>query len=234
VSDSLYHGHWFPRAIISHCIWLSFRFGVSFRDVEEMMAARGVRLSYETVRRWCEKFGKQYAAGLRRRRVRTGDKWHLDEVFLKINGTTHSLWRAVDQNGVVLDILVQPRRNRFAAIRFFRKLLRSTGRRSCVIITDKLRSYGAAKRIVMPGVAHRQHRYLNNRAENSHQPTRERERRMRQFKSARHAQRFVEVHGIIASHFRPRRHLFSAADYRKLRSKRFRVWNEVTRASALA
>jgi putative transposase len=155
-------------------------------------------------------------------------------VFLKINGITHYLWRAVDQNGVVLDILVQPKRDRFAAMRFFRKLLRATGRQPRVIITDKLRSYAAAKRVVMPGVAHRQHRYLNNRAENSHQPTRERERRMRRFKSARHAQRFVEVHGIVASHFRPRRHLLSAADYRELRSKRFRVWNEVTAASALA
>jgi putative transposase len=129
------------------------------------------------------------------------------EVFLKINGVTHYLWRAVDQNGIVLDILVQPKRDRFAAIRFFRKLLRATGRRPRVIITDKLRSYGAAKRVVMPGVAHRQHRYLNNRAENSHQPTRERERRMRRFKSARHAQCVVEVHGIIASRFRARRHL---------------------------
>lgn len=198
------------------------------------MAARGVLVSYETVRRWCEKFGRKYADGLRRRRARTGDKWHLDEVFLKINGVTHYLWRAVDQNGIVLDILVQPKRDRFAAIRFFRKLLRATGRRPRVIITDKLRSYGAAKRVVMPGVAHRQHRYLNNRAENSHQPTRERERRMRRFKSARHAQRFVEVHGIIASHFRPRRHLLPASAYRRLRSKRFRVWNEVTAASALA
>jgi putative transposase len=234
VSDSPYRGHRFPKEIISECVWHYFRFGVSFRDVEEMMAARGVVVSYETVRRWCDKFGKQYADGLRRRRARTGDKWHLDEVFLKINGVTHYLWRAVDQNGDVLDILVQPKRDRFAAIRFFRKLLRATGRKPRVIITDKLRSYGAAKRVVMPGVAHRQHRYLNNRAENSHQPTRERERRMRRFKSARHAQRFVEVHGIVASHFRPRRHLFSAADYRKLRSKRFRVWNEVTRASALA
>ena len=133
-----------------------------------------------------------------------------------------------------LDILVQPKRDRFAAIRFFRKLLRATGRQPRVIITDKLRSYGAAKRVVMPGVAHRQHRYLNNRAENSHQPTRERERRMRRFKSAGHAQRFVEVHGIIGSHFRPRRHLLSAADYRHLRGKRFRLWNEVTGASALA
>lgn len=151
------------------------------------MAARGVLVSYETIRRWCEKLGKTYADGLRRRRARTGDKWHLDEVFLKINGATHYLWRAVDQNGVVLDILVQPRRDRFAAIRFFRKLLRSTGRRPCVIITDKLRSYGAARRVVTPGVAHRQHRYLNNRAENSHQPTRERERRMRRLKSGEHA-----------------------------------------------
>lgn len=231
--DSLYRGHRFPREIISHSVWLYFRFGVSFRDVEEMMAARGVMLSYETVRRWCDKFGKQYVDGLRRRRPRTGDKWHLDEVFLKINGVTHYLWRAVDQNGVVLDILVQPKRDRFAAIRFFRKLLRGTGRKPRVIITDKLRSYGAAKRVVMPGVAHRQHRYLNNRAENSHQPTRERERRMRRFKSGWHAQRFVEVHGIITSHFRPRRHLLSAADYRRLRSKRFRIWNQVTGTSAL-
>jgi len=146
--------------------------------LEELMAGRGILLSYETVRRWCNKFGKQYAAGLRRRRARTGDKWHLDEVFLKINGVTHYLWRAVDQNGVVVDILVQPKRDRFAAIHFFRKLLRATGSRPRVIITDKLRSYGAAKRIVMPKVAHRQHRYLNNRAENPHQPTRERERRM--------------------------------------------------------
>ena len=105
-----------------------FRFGVSFRDVEELMAARGVVVSYETIRRWCDKFGKAYADGLRRRRARTGDKWHLDEVFLKINGITHYLWRAVDQNGVVLDILVQPKRDRFAAMRFFRRLLRATGR----------------------------------------------------------------------------------------------------------
>jgi len=234
VSDNLYRGHRFPKEIISHCVWLYFRFSVSFRDVEEMMAARGIVLTYETVRCWCDKFGRQYAAGLRRRRARTGDKWHLDEVFLKINGVTHYLWRAVDQNGVVLDILVQPKRDRFAAIQFFRKLLRATGRKPRVIITDKLRSYGAAKRIVMPGVAHRQHRYLNNRAENSHQPTRERERRMRRFKSSRHAQDFIEVHGVITSHFRPRRHLLSAADHRQVRSERFRVWNEVTRTSVLA
>ena len=132
-----YRGHRFPKEIISHCVWLYFRFGVSFRDVEEMMASRGVLVSYETVRCWCGKFGDVFAAGLRRRRARTGDKWHLDEVFLKINGVTHYLWRAVDQNGVVLDILVQPKRDRFAAIRFFRRLLRATGRKPRVIMTDK-------------------------------------------------------------------------------------------------
>ena len=152
-------------------------------------------------------------------------------MFLKINGVTHYLWRAVDQNGVVLDILVQP--GSLCCHRFFRKLLRGTGRRPRVIVTDKLGSYAAAKRMVMPGVAHRQHRYLNNRAENSHQPTRERERRMRHFKSAGHAQRFVEVHGIIASHFRPRRHLLSATAYRGLRTERFQRWNEVTGTTAL-
>ena len=234
MSADLYRGHRFPHEIISECVWHYFRFGVSFRDVEELMAARGVLVSYETIRRWCGKFGKVYADGLRRRRAQTGDKWHLDEVFLRINGATHYLWRAVDQNGIVLDILVQPRRDRFAAIRFFRKLLRATGRKPRVIITDKLRSYGAAKRVVLPGVAHRQHRYLNNRAENSHQPTRERERRMRRFKSGEHAQRFLEIHGIVASHFRPRRHLLSAADYRRVRARRFRVWNDVTGAAALA
>src|SRR4051795_9231077 len=112
VLDNPYRGHRFPSEIISECVWQYFRFGVSFRDVEEMMAARGIVVSYETIRRWCDKFGKQYADGLRRRRARTGDKWHLDEVFLKIKGGTHYLWQAVNQNGVVLDILVQPKRDR--------------------------------------------------------------------------------------------------------------------------
>ena len=216
-------------------MWFYYRFAVSFRDAEEAMAARGVLVSYETIRRWCEKFGHLFAAGLRKgvHGPATNGIW--TEVFLNINGVRHYLWRAVDQHGVVIDILVQPKRDRFAAMRFFRKLLQANRRRRPrVIVTDQLRSYAAAKRVVMPGVAHRQHRYLNNRAENSHQPTRERERRMRRFKSGRHAQRFVEVHGIVGSHFRPRRHLLSAADYRHLRSKRFRIWNEVTGAAALA
>src|SRR5436305_14012641 len=182
VLDYPYRGHRFPSEIISECVWQYFRFGVSFRDVEEMMAARGIVVSYETIRRWCDKFGKQYADGLRRRRARTGDKWHLDEVFLKINGVTHYLWRAVDQHGVVLDILVQPKRDRFAAIRLFRRLLRATGRKPRVIITDQRRIYGAAKRLVIPRDAHRQHPYLNNRAEDLQQRTRQRQHRIPRIK----------------------------------------------------
>ncbi len=159
--------------------------------MEELLAERGIVVTYETVRQWCLKFGQQYANQLRRRRAKTGDKWHLDEVFLKINGTTHYLWRAVDQDGNVLDILVQRRRNKAAAKTFFRKLLKGCQYVPRVLITDKLGSYAAAHKEVIPSVEHRQHKRLNNRAENSHQPTRQRERTMRGFKSAGHAQRFL-------------------------------------------
>ena len=172
-----YKGYRFPPAIISHAVWLYFRFSLSFRDVEELLAQRGIVVTYETVRQWCLKFGQTYANELRRRRPRCGDKWHLDEVFLKINGKQHYLWRAVDQHGNVLDILVQSRRNAKAAKRFFRELLKGLQYVPRVIITDKLRSYGAAKREILQGWEHRQHKGLNNRAENSHQPTRLRELR---------------------------------------------------------
>src|SRR6202163_3090064 len=183
-SASLYHRHRFPAEIISHCVWLYFRFALSFRDVEEMLAMRGVTLSYETVREWCFKFGQTYANGLRHKSPRPGDRWHLDEVFLKINGRLHYLWRAVDQDGDVLDILVQSRRDKKAAKKFFRKLLKGLRYVPRVIITDKLRSYSAAKAEVMPSVEHLQQKYQNNRAENSHRATRLRERLMRRFKSA--------------------------------------------------
>lgn len=182
-----YKGFRFPPEIISHCVWLYFRFSLSFRDVEELMAARGVVVTYETVRQWCLKFGQTYANELRRRRPRCGDTWHLDEVVLTIRGKKHLLWRAVDQHGNVLDILVQSRRNTQAAKRFFRKLLKGQEYVPRVIITDKLKSYGAAQREILPGVEHRQHKRLNNRAENSHQPTRLREKKMRKFKSTQHA-----------------------------------------------
>jgi putative transposase len=177
-----YKRHRFPAEIISHCVWLYFRFCLSYRDVEELMAERGVMLTYEAVRYWCRKFGQAYANQLRRRRPRPGDKWHLDEVFLTIHGERHDLWRTVDQDGNILDILVQRRRDKTAAKRFFRKLLKGLTYVPRVIITEQLKSYGAALREILPDVEHRQHRYLNNRAENSHQPTRQREWRMGRFK----------------------------------------------------
>ena len=225
-SVSLYHRHRFPAEIISHCVWVYFRFALSFRDVEEMLVMRGVSLSYETVREWCLKFGQTYANGLRRKSPRPGDRWDLDEVLLKINGRLHYLWRAVDQDGDVLDILVQSRRDKKAAKKFFRRLLKGLQYVPRAVITDKLKSYSAAKAEVLPSVEHCQQKYQNNRAENSHQPTRLRERVMRRFKSSGHAQRFLSAFGIITSHFRVGRHLYRASDYRVVRKLRFAVWEE--------
>lgn len=218
--------------IINHCVWLYFWFPLSFREVQELMLARGVVVSYESIRRWCEKFGQAYANGLRRRRACPGDKWHLDEVFVKINGITHYLWRAVDQDGNVLDVLVQSRRNATAAKRFFRRLLTGLLHVPRVLVTDKLASYGVAHRELIGSVTHRQSKYLNNRAENSHQPTRQRERAMKRFKSARHAQRFLSAFSGISPHFRPRRHLLSANQWRSEMTDRFAVWGEVTALDA--
>jgi len=183
----LYLRHRFPSEIIRHCVWLCFRFTLSYRDVEEIMAMRGVVLSYEAIREWCRKFGQTYANEVRRRHPRPGNRWHLDEVFIRINGRTHHLWRVVDQEDEVLDILVQSRRDKRAAKRFFRKLLKGLQYVPSVIITDQLRSYSAAKAEIMPGVEHHRDKGLNNRAENSHQPTRVREKVMRKFKPAGHA-----------------------------------------------
>jgi len=227
-SSPSYKSYRFPAEIISHAVWLYYRFSLSFRDVEELMAARGIVVTYETIRQWCQKFGQQYANHLRRRRAQTGDKWHLDEVFLKINGKLHYLWRAVDQQGNVLDILVQSRRNKVAAKKFFRKLLKGCQYVPRVLITDKLASYAAAKQEVLPSVEHRQHKRLNNRAENSHQPTRQRERTMRRFKSGGHAQRFLAAHGPIREHFCPRRHHLGAKRYRAVLRERFAVWHTIT------
>jgi putative transposase len=149
----LYKHHRFPAEISSHGVWLYFRFCLSDRDVEELLFARGVIVSYETIRKWCRKFGQQYANQLRRGRPRSGDKWHLDEVFLTIRGERHYLWRAVDQDGNVHDIFVQRRRDKQAAKKFFRKLLKGLAYIPRVIITDKLKSYDAAKREILPSVA---------------------------------------------------------------------------------
>lgn len=179
-----YNGQRFPTAIIAHAVWLYFRFPLSYRQLEEILAARGISVRYETIREGCGKFGQTYANALQRRRAQPGDKWHLDDVFLKINGKTHDLWRAVDQYGNVLDILVTARRDPHAAKRFFRQVLKRCHDVPRVIITDQLASYGAAKREILPGVEDRQHKGLNNRAANAHQPTRQQEHKMRRFKSA--------------------------------------------------
>ncbi|HYR82757.1 MAG TPA: IS6 family transposase [Terriglobia bacterium] len=225
-----YHGYRFSSDIISHAVWLYHRFCLSFRDVEDLLAQRGIIVSYETIRHWCQKFGASYARKLKRREGRLGDIWYLDEVFVRINGELHYLWRAVDQDGDVIDILVQPRRDRRAAQRFFQRLLKGQGKAPFRIVTDKLRSSQAALRILMPSVTHDTARYTNNRAEGSHQATRQRERQMRRFKSARQAQRFLSVHGVIHNLFRVGRHLLRSTNYRLLRSRSFTVWQTVTAA----
>ena len=228
-----YKRHHFPPEVIANAVWLYYRFAVWFRDIEEMLASRGVTVSYEAIRLWCGKFGPEYARKLRQHKGRVGRRWHVDEVFIRINGIIHYLWRAVDHSGQIVDILVQTRRDRAAAERFFRHLLKGTDTIPYTVITDRLRSYSAALPRVLPRVRHKRGQWLNNRAENSHQPTRERERRMSRFKSFQQAQRFLSVHATISCHFRPRRHRLTAARYRAVRRHRFEIWNSVARATAL-
>ncbi|MFZ6765014.1 IS6 family transposase [Pseudoroseomonas sp. WGS1072] len=223
-----YPGYRFPAEIISHAVWLYHVFSLSLRDVELILAERGITVTHESIRQWCLRFGADFARKLRRRRPPPGDTWHLDEVFLRINGASHYLWRAVDQHGVVLDILVQGRRNATAAKRFFKRLRAGLKYKPKRLVTDGLRSYGVAQREVLPDVRHRTSRYLNNRAENSHRPTRRRERQMQRFKSPEQAQRFLSAHSMIYGHFRPRRHLLTAAQHRRVRAEAFRVWQQET------
>ena len=229
-----YAGYRFPAEVISHAVWLYFRFPLSLMMVDELLAARGIVVSHETVRQWALKFGQAFAHQIRRRLPAAGDKWHMDEVVLTIGGVKHWLWRAVDQNGMVLDILVQSRRNTQAAKRLMRKLLKRQCRAPRVMVTDKLASYAAAKREVMPSVEHRKHKGLNNRAENSHQPTRRRERQMKRFKSAGQAQRFLSAHDGINNLFHLRRHRVPATQYRAVRTQAYQVWAEITGVVAAA
>ena len=218
---SLYRRRRFPPAIIGHAVWLYHRFTLSFRDVEDLLAERGVTVYYEAIRSWRRKFGAAYARSLRGRQSRLGDTWHVDEVFITIRGERHYLWRAVDQDGDVLDILVTRRRDQRADQRFFRKVLKQQQRPPLQLVTDKLRSYAAAHREVFPAVRHRSGRYENNRAEVSHQHTREQERQMRRFKSAAQVQRFLSVHGSIHNLFRVGRHHLKAIHHRLLRNRAF-------------
>ena len=223
-----YKRHRFPCEIISYAIWLYYNFNLSYRDVETILYQRGVIASYEAIRCWCLKFGHEYARRIRRQRPPTGDKWHIDEVFIKINGKTQYLYRAIDQYGQVLEIMVHPRRNQQAAIRFFRKLLVGCQYVPQVLITDKLRSYPVAQRKILPSVEHRQHTRLNNVIENSHRRVRKRERIVQRFKPNGSAQRFLSAFEIIYEHFHIKRHLMKASTYRQQRSSRFAIWQQIT------
>src|SRR5918995_788946 len=205
-AKSPYAGYRFPAEVISYAVWLYFRLTL----------------------------GREFANRIRRRLPRAGDKWHLDEVAIKIAGVQHWLWRAVDQTGMVLDVLVQSRRDKRAAKRLLRKLLKRQCRAPHVMVTDKLARCGAAKRDLMPGVERRRHKGLNNRAENSHQPTRRRERQMKRFKSPRQAQRFLSAHDQIDNLFHLRRDHVSAVQYRAARARAFETWAEVSGVAALA
>ena len=227
-TKSPYAGYRFPPEIISHAVWLYFRFPLSLRMVEEIIAARGITVSHETVRQWARKLGQALANRIRRRLPWPGDKWHLDEVVITIAGEKQWLWRAVDQDGIVLDVLVQSRRDTRAAKRLLRKLLKKQMRPPRVMITDKLASYNAAQADVMPSVEHRRHKGLNNRAENSHQPTRRRERQRKRFKSPGQAQRFLSAHDQINNLFPLRRDHRPAVQYRAARTQAFQTWAAVT------
>jgi putative transposase len=198
-----------------------------------LLASKGVIVSYGAVRLWCGKFGPEFVERLRSYRRRTGRCWFVDEVFTRMNGTIHYLWRVVDQNGVVVDILVQAKRDRAAAERFFRYLLHSSDTVPHTVVTDRLRSNSVALPHVLPKVKHQRGHWFNNRAENSYQPTRERERRMRRLKSPEQAQRFLSILSAIASHFRLRRHRLSTERYRAVRRQCFRLWNTAVQACAL-
>jgi putative transposase len=232
--SSPFRGYRFPPEIISHAVWLYHRFALSHRDVEELLAERGIQVSYEAIRQWCLKFGPLLATELRRRHPRrSGDKWFLDEVALTINKRRYWLWRAVDQDGTVLDILVQSRRDQYAAERFLHRVLDGEeGVEPRVVITDTLTSYPPALRRVLPNTEHRRHKRLNNRAENSHRPVRKRERAMQRFKSPDQAQRFLETFSAVCNHFRPRRHRLSAGRYRQIMSQRFQQWREVVQLTS--
>jgi putative transposase len=226
-----YRRHRFPPPIIQHAIWLYLRFTLSYRDVEELLAERGLDVSYETVRRWVLKFGATVAQRLRRRRPRPSDRWHLDEMVVRIAGRQMYLWRAVDHEGEILDMLVQRRRDKHAALKLMRKLLRKQGFAPRVVVTDKLRSYGAAFRELHLTCRHDQGLHQNNRAESSHQVVRRRERKMQRFKSAASAQRFLSMHAAVHNTFNHQRHLISRSTLRIFRAEAASQWLDAVAAT---
>ena len=219
-----YKRHRFPSDIISYAVWLYYRFNLSHRDIEDLLAERGISVSYETIRLWGNKFGSKYANRLKRKHRGYGDTFFIDEVFIRIDGKQHYLWRAVDQDGEIVDVFLQKRRDGAAAKRFFSRLLKKHKDEPRKIVTDKLRSYGVAHRELIPDTIHDTSQYANNRAELSHQPTRVRERGMRRFKSVVQAQRFLGVHAAVYNLFNLGRHLISASHYRLIRLRAFASW----------
>ena len=217
--------HRFSPDIISHAVWLYHRCNLSHRDIEDLLAERGITVSREAIRLWCIKFGAIYTRRLKQKHRGYGDVFYIDEVFVKINGRRHYLWRAVDQDGEVVDVFLQARRDGATAKRFFRRLLRSHGGEPRKIVTDKLRSYGVAHRELIPDAIHDNSQYANNRAEQSHEPTRVRERVMRKFKSIKQAQRFLGAHAAVSNLFNFGRHKVRAQHYPDLRVRAFAEWN---------
>jgi putative transposase len=222
-----YKRHRFPPDIISYAVWLYYRFNLSHRDIEDLLAERGITGSREATRLWCIKFEAIYSRRLKRKHKGYGDTFYIDEVFVKINGKQHYLWRTVDQDGEVVDVYLQEKRDGAAAKRFFKRLLRSHGGEPRKIVTDKLRNYGVAHRELIPDVIHSTEQYENNRAEQSHEATRIRERGMRKFKSVRQAQRFLGAHAAVSNLFNLGRHLVRAEHYRNLRMSAFAEWSRV-------
>jgi putative transposase len=225
-----YSRHRFPPDLIRHAVWLYLRFTLSYRDVEELLAERGLDISYETIRRWMLKFGPAYARNLRRLRPRPSDQWHLDEMVVSIQGRRMYLWRAVDSEGEVLDLLIQPKRDKRAALRLMRKLLKKLGYVPRVLVTDKLWSYGSARWELGLAARHKQGLRKNNRAENSHQPVRRRERKMQRFKLPGSAQRFLSSHAAVHNTFNLQRHLISRRTLRLFRAEAMHAWQNATAA----
>jgi putative transposase len=224
-SSTIYKRHQFSPEIIQYAVWLYHRFNLSHRDVEDLLAERGIVVSYESIRLWCIKFGSRYARRLKQKHQGYGDTFFIDEVFVKIDGKQHYLWRAIDQDGEVVDVFLQRRRDGKAAKRFFKRLLRTHGTEPRKIVTDKLRSYGVAHRELIPETIHDTLQYANNKAERSHQPTRVRERGMKRFKSIHQAQRFLNTHAAVYNLFNLGRHLISGKHYRFFRQRAFASWH---------
>ncbi len=225
----MYKRYRFPPEVIQYAVWLYFRLNLSHRDIEDLLAQRGIVVTHESIRLWCNKFGSKYAARLRRKHQGYGDTFFIDEVFIKIDGKQRYLWRAVDQDGGVVDVFLQNRRDAKAAKRFFKRMLKKHKGEPRKIVTDKLRSYGVAHRELIQDSFHNTSKYANNRAELSHQPTRVRERGMRrsdvsEFKSVKQAQRFLNVHAAVYNLFNLGRHLVSAETYRFFRLRSFASW----------